>query len=138
MNSQKVSFYSFAFIFIICVTVDQWFKYWAGLRHIVQYNSGVSLSWLPGFNQMAVAILLFIFLLSVAWTWRNIWWRYTGWAALFFGGAFSNIVDRLLYHGVRDWMSLPGLQLKNNLADWFVCIGLAAIIFQVITKKESL
>ena len=137
MNSSKITFYSFAFVFIACVTVDQLFKYWAGLRHIVQYNSGISMSWLPGMNQLTVSILLLVFLAAIAWSWRTVWLQYSGWSALFFGGAVSNIIDRLLYNGVRDWMSLPGLNLKNNLADWFVCIGLAAILFQVISQKKN-
>lgn len=136
MNVTKAFFYSFTFVFVICVTMDQWFKFWATQRHIVQYNSGVSLSWLPGFNQMAVAILLLLFLVGIAWSWRKVWLQYSGWSALFFGGAFSNIVDRLLYNGVRDWMVIPGTNLKNNMADYFVCIGLAFIIIQVVGQKK--
>ncbi len=137
MNFPRATFYSFSLVFVFAVTTDQFFKYWATQRHLVQYNSGVSLSWLPGFNQMMVAIVLALFLLAVAWSWKKVWIQYSGWSALFFAGAFSNIIDRLLYNGVRDWMSLPGLQLKNNMADWFVCIGLGVIIFQVLSQKKS-
>ncbi len=32
----------------------------------------------------------------------------------------SNIVDRLVLGGVRDFLPLPFVDMKNNLADWFI------------------
>jgi lipoprotein signal peptidase len=40
--------------------------------------------------------------------------------ALFFAGAFSNLIDRLVYGGVRDIWTVPLLGLRNNPADWLI------------------
>lgn len=138
MTFAKARYYILAFLFISSVTIDQLFKFWATNQGIVQYNSGISMSWLPGSNQFTLGLILSLFLVAVAWWWQKIWLEHPGWSGLFFGGACSNIVDRFLYAGVRDWMILPGLNLKNNLADWFVCIGLALILAQVLDQKKSL
>lgn len=43
---------------------------------------------------------------------------------LFQGGAVSNVLDRLVYGGVRDWLAVPILGLRNNFADWAIVIAL--------------
>ena len=46
--------------------------------------------------------------------------------ALFFAGAFSNLIDRALFGGVRDVWTVPILGIQNNLADWLI-VGAASI-----------
>lgn len=46
--------------------------------------------------------------------------------ALFFAGAFSNLIDRALFGGVRDVWTVPFLGIQNNLADWLI-VGAASI-----------
>lgn len=45
--------------------------------------------------------------------------------ALFFAGAFSNLLDRILFGGVRDIWSVPLLGIRNNLADWLIVTAAA-------------
>jgi lipoprotein signal peptidase len=56
---------------------------------------------------------------------------------LFISGAISNLIDRLIWGGVRDWLLVPFLGLKNNLADWFIFVGLAVILGQVFRLKRE-
>jgi lipoprotein signal peptidase len=44
---------------------------------------------------------------------------------LLMGGAISNVLDRVLNGGVRDWLIVPILGLRNNLADWAILVAIA-------------
>jgi lipoprotein signal peptidase len=35
------------------------------------------------------------------------------------------MLDRLINGGVRDWLVVPVLGLRNNLADWAIIIAIA-------------
>ncbi len=122
---------------ILSILLDQVTKLLANQFTTVQLNSGVSLSWLFGSNQIVLTTILFIFLLVIGWLWRSVWKMYPIWTAIFFGGALSNLLDRMLYSGVRDWITLPGLHLKNNIADCFVCIGLGLILWNIVKDKNG-
>lgn len=47
----------------------------------------------------------------------------------------SNLLDRLVYGGVRDWLTVPVLGLKNNLADWAI-VG-AIVWYGIMLKRLS-
>ena len=127
----------FFYAFLISITLDQVTKWLAQRFFTVQYNSGISLSWLKGADQYLLSLLLCIFLIGIAWTGEKIWKKYPGWSGMFFGGAVSNLLDRMLYSGVRDWITLPVIQLKNNIADWFICVSLGFILFQLMRQKRG-
>ncbi len=55
------------------------------------------------------------------WHWSLVW---------FFAGGVSNLLDRLLFGAVRDF--LPFFQLNNNLADYFIIGGLGIFIYRTI------
>lgn len=55
-------------------------------------------------------------------------------SGLFFGGAVSNILDRMFFGAVKDWIKIPLFGIYNNLADWFIFIGLA--MFLIYNRKE--
>ncbi len=123
--------------FLLSLLLDQITKIWAAGFVSLQYNSGVSLSWLPGSNQLTLTVILSVFLIGIAWSWREVWVRYPFWSGLFFGAAISNLLDRMMYSGVRDWLTLPGLNLKNNVADWCVCLSLGYILVQILKQKRG-
>ncbi len=50
--------------------------------------------------------------------------------SLILAGAISNLIDRLLFFGVRDFLDVPFLNLKNNLADWMIVIGIILIVIK--------
>jgi lipoprotein signal peptidase len=54
-------------------------------------------------------------------------------AALLIGGATSNLIDRMLFSSVRDFIEIPGVII--NLADMALVVGsLGSIAFQVRTR----
>jgi len=123
--------------FLLSLFLDQLTKFLAGRYVPLQYNSGISFNWLPGSNQLLITACLLIFLVGVGWAWRKTWRHTPAWSGLFFGAAISNLLDRMLYSGVRDWLIVPGFQLKNNLADWLVFLSLGFILIQVIQNKKK-
>ena len=101
------------FIFLI-VLLDQGTKYFFG----GQINLGVSFSFLQISPIILVAMQLVLLFLVARMMRSNIC------VGLILGGGISNLVDRVLFGGVRDWMTLPVLGLHNNLADWAIVLGL--------------
>jgi signal peptidase II len=61
--------------------------------------------------------------------------------AIILGGAIGNLHDRVLLHGVRDWILLvPELPLVGqwpvfNLADACICVG-AGVVFISVWRKD--
>jgi lipoprotein signal peptidase len=47
---------------------------------------------------------------------------------LILGGGVSNWLDRWHWQGVRDWLTVPGLELKNNLADYALTMGIIWLV----------
>ena len=100
-------------IFSILI-LDQGTKYFFG----GQLNQGVSFSFLQ-ISPIILVVMQLVLLFLVARVMRsNIC------AGLILGGGISNLVDRVLFGGVRDWMTLPVIGLRNNLADWAIVFGL--------------
>jgi lipoprotein signal peptidase len=100
---------------------------------LVELNAGVSFGWFAvdgSFADQAMlssVLVVFLFLVFLA-GYRQLWSKQPLLAGIFFGAVLSNILDRLLVGGVRDWLYIPFTTLKNNMADWcifFVCAGLA-------------
>lgn len=111
-------------IFLVLL-LDQGTKYFFG----GQLNQGVSFSFLQISPMILVAMqlaLLFIIARMM---------RFNICAGLILGGGISNLVDRVVFGGVRDWMTLPGLGLHNNLADWAIVIGL--ICFVIVQYRDD-
>lgn len=96
------------------LALDQGTKYFFG----GQINPGVSFSFLQISPIILVAMQLVLLFLVARVMRSNIC------VGLILGGGVSNVIDRVLFGGVRDWMTLPMLGLHNNLADWAIITGL--------------
>jgi lipoprotein signal peptidase len=122
-------------IFVVATVVillDQVSKYLANLFGLeVAYNQGISLGMFneisPKLTLLAVLLLFMAFLFFFKDFFKKINPIYSG---LFVGGALSNLIDRFVFLSVRDWLPLPFLEVKNNLADWAIFVGLFLIIFR--------
>ncbi len=120
---------SYLGIFISVLSVDQGTKLF--FSQSTSLNSGISLGFLAGVSWWS--LLLFA---GVGWviTWR--YFRVPAWShALFWGSAGSNIVDRVLFDGVRDIWMIPGTTIMNNCADW-VITGVALYWMYNLAREE--
>lgn len=105
------------------------------------YNTGAAFSMLEGNNIflicVAVAILLFIFYAVFK---RNsaLSKMQTLAFALIAGGALGNLVDRVLYQHVIDFIQLEFVRFPIfNFADVFINIGVIILIFSFLVVKRN-
>lgn len=109
--------------------VDQFSKMLAEQRGSVVINSGISFGLGTSVNQGVMPIALVGVLIVAMYVLRHTWQRQPQVVGLFFGGAISNVMDRFIYGGVRDWLPLPIGGLHNNLADYAVVVSLLTLFF---------
>jgi lipoprotein signal peptidase len=135
-SSTLLAFRSFnrtLFVLAGLVAFDQWVK--ELFADQVVLNTGVSFSFLSDVpKSWLVGGLTFLVIV--------VWWLMRPYAergklawlgqSFFFGGALSNLLDRARYGGVRDIWLIPGTQIHNNLADWFIAIGVFALIISTL------
>ncbi len=98
-------------------------------------NTGVSFSL---FSSVSAEVLTLVLLLCIFGLWYKLqyfWQKNQLAAGFFFGGGISNILDRALYGGVRDWLPVPGASISNNLADW--AIGIAILLLLISTVQTT-
>lgn len=102
-------------------------------------NAGVSFSFFSSFSAEILTLLLLVCICLFWYKLQHIWVKNQLAAGLFFGGGISNVLDRALYGGVRDWLSVPLTTLSNNLADWAIGIALVLLLRKTLqtTKQES-
>lgn len=119
------------------IFLDQLTKYLATRAGAVHLNQGISLG-LADTNHQALLSLVIISIMVILWLWRKeLWKKYPVIAGFLFGGSISNVLDRILFAGVRDWLPVPGFNLTNNIADWSITLSLAAILLLEIQASQS-
>jgi|GEM_PF-346327 len=114
--------------------VDQFTKFIADQYHLVTLNKGISFGLLEIGHPILGGALLIGLGVIVVLILQKYWRQHPVSTGLFVGGALSNIADRISRGGVRDWLPLGPLPLKNNLADW--AISLAALMI-IITLYQN-
>ncbi|MCZ0960147.1 signal peptidase II [Paracoccus benzoatiresistens] len=115
---------------------------WLNLR--MAWNQGVNFGLMASETNVTRWILIAVAIAIVAWVWIWIWRANAGRfariaAGLLIGGALGNVIDRLLYGAVADFlnMSLPGWQnpYSFNVADIAIFAGAIGLVL-VPQKKE--
>lgn len=122
-------------IFLSILIIDQVTKLWAHTVGKSVLNTGISLGWfeqVPG-SMMTLTILLVA--IGVAWWGRKVWLRHQIITAIFWGGVVSNILDRILLGGVTDWLAVPLIPFKNNLADVAIGLGIILLLGSMIEER---
>lgn len=99
---------------------------------VLTHNPGISFGWLPG-NTGAI-VFSTVLIGGIVWWWQSVQDRSpSGWPnlgiQLLLGGAISNLLDRIIWGGVRDWLPIPFTALSNNLADWAIAVGVVLLLF---------
>ena len=121
----------------VVVVVDQLSKNWAEARGLVSVNTGISFGFFdqqPEFLSLAISAGL----ICLGWfVLRHQYQKSPLVTGLFVGGALGNIVDRILVGGVRDWLPMVFLPIKNNLADWAIGLAVIGVLVSQLRNKSA-
>lgn len=116
-----------------------------GLNFTFVLNRGVSFGFL-GFSSPAIFYFLtgIIFLVISFFTWFTISEYKRGvnvfWYALIIAGAYSNLLDRILYKGVVDFIDCyvgKWHWATFNIADILIVMGVLGILIRIFKSKET-
>ncbi len=125
-----------ALFFLLTIAVDQATKMNAAL---VTLNTGISFGLFPS---SLLTFLLSGVLLLIAYQFGKLFFQVSPvLTGIFFGGSTSNLIDRALYGGVRDFLPIPFFSIHNNLADWAIILSLLWLFWQLHHsnfKKEGI
>lgn len=116
--------------FLFTILLDQITKHFSPS---VVLNTGISFGLFSG---PFLTLLLIGFLIVIAFSFGKTLYQISPAATgIFSGAAISNILDRVIYGGVRDFLPIPLLGVRNNLADW--CIILSLLWIFLHSSKAS-
>ena len=118
-------------IFLIVLVSDQLTKWWAHHHGWVSWNQGISFGWgeqWPLGITISGLVLLYgglpLFLTSTR--------AHSVGSSMLLAGALSNLIDRVVWGAVRDWLPIPFTSLTNNLADWMIAIGVSMVVVALV------
>ena len=149
--------------FLITLFLDQlskvWVVHWLNLKEIgrmevlppllnfrMAWNRGVNFGLFANDSDAGRWVLIGIALVISVFV---IWWMHRDppgkggliCAGLLVGGALGNVVDRVLYGAVADFINMSCCGINNpfafNLADTWIFVGAFGLIFLGGTKKPS-
>jgi lipoprotein signal peptidase len=124
-------------VFLVSLVFDQLTKLLAAAYLETSLNHGISFGWLANFpSEMMTALLVFLAMI-MAYSLRREWRRRPVIAGLFWAGVVSNLLDRILLGGVIDWISLPYVEIKNNLADFYLAIALILLFIKELRSHSE-
>lgn len=116
--------------FLSLILIDQSSKFliYDAEKHVL--NKGISFGIIFLQNQSLTVLILMLIVGLAFFFWQKKYWN---WGSIFFlAGAMSNFIDRIMYGGVKDWLIIPFFGLKNNLADYFIFVGLILMLAKEI------
>jgi signal peptidase II len=120
------------------------FPPWLNLR--MAWNQGVNFGLMSSEQDLTRWLLIGIAVTICLWVWFWIWRSAAGWlarfsAGLLIGGAIGNVIDRLYYGAVADFlnMSLPNWQnpYSFNVADISIFAGAIGLVLVPQDKAET-
>lgn len=115
-------------IMVGIILLDQFTKLLASVWGWASLNVGISFGWLSPLPPWLLTLCLFALLVGVWGITKGEWAGHPVAAGMFVGGAVSNLIDRILLGGVRDWLPIPMTTIHNNLADYAILVGLILLI----------
>lgn len=122
------------------VVFDQLTKFLAAGS--VVHNPGVSFGMQIGTAEGIVVVSGLILIALVGYRLSK-WWpvtsdeTYAVWWMLLVAGGTSNLIDRILWGGVQDWLHVPVLGLTNNLADWYITLAVMVLIGKMVWQFRT-
>ncbi len=108
------------------------------------WNRGVSFGMLPANNELGryalISFALLIIAILLIWLFRARSWMLAAAIGLVIGGALGNVVDRLFYGAVYDFLDFHAFGVHFytfNIADAAISIGVVLLIFDSLFIAET-
>ncbi len=123
-------------LIIVLIVVDQFTKLVASEYGLVKFNKYLSLGfgrYLEAFHLIIISVFL---LFIIIWLINKNKIEYNHGMSLILAGSISNLIDRVIFQAIRDYISVPFINVCNNVADWYIFIGCIYYIF-IITKQQK-
>ena len=125
---------SVTIFFVLSILIDQISKWFAPTYFDVVLNRGISFGF---FSSSMLSGGIFIVMLMVLVIYGKKFFQISPvMTGIFFGAAGSNLIDRVQFGGVRDFMVVPILGVKNNLSDWMIFVSLLSLLWQYNRGKQ--
>jgi len=125
----------FWLVFMVALVTDQLTKLIAANYLEINLNNGIAFGWLSKFSGDNISVFLIFLAVAMAYLLRKEWRQNQAVSGLFWAGAISNLLDRVLLGGVIDWISLPYLEIKNNLADFYLSVSLMLLFIKELRSQ---
>lgn len=122
--------------FFLSLFLDQSTKLLAHSFGWVTLNTGISFGLLSVDQQYLLVALSGSGFAFLSLFFQQFWRENLIWYGLCTGAVFSNIVDRVVWGGVQDFLPIPLTNIQNNLADWFITATLVYLAFTVFTQQR--
>jgi len=121
------------FIFFIDQTTKAYFRQ----ADLAQLNTGGILG-LGGQWQWGLLVTIILVIVSLQLRhWSQLsYLEKVSWAVIVVSG-LSNLVDRILFGGVWDWIVYPVVNVVGNIADIFLGVGGLLLVFSELRKKTK-
>ncbi|MGB9637277.1 MAG: signal peptidase II, partial [Microgenomates group bacterium] len=108
--------------------LDRLTKFLAVRQGLAFFNRGVVLGIpLSGFSPFVLICVLILFRQSLSFSF-GFW--------LILAGGVSNLLDRVFYGAVVDFVAFPFIPLFNNLADFFITLGILLVFVDLLWSKK--
>jgi lipoprotein signal peptidase len=121
-------------VFLSIVMLDQGSKLLAGFSGLTTINTGISFALFHDVPSQIVTLAILVIATTLVVWGKQTWMKHQVIGAIFWGGVVSNLVDRIFLGGVTDWLTIPSLSVKNNIAD--IAIGVATILLVVVAIRD--
>lgn len=135
LPTSRNPFFQTLVVVLIVIVVDQLSKYEAAKYGLISLNPGISFGLLGGSAELVSTTILIAFAVLGVLAARQYIALHPRVIGLFLGGALSNIIDRFFFAGVRDWMTLPVVMVKNNIADWAIFVAVFWLLWAEFSKS---
>jgi len=142
--AEKIKLSRYFFLGIFVLIADQWSKNVAMKEGIATINRAGTLGLQltdfsllglsPNFFWLLVSLLIVGFVVVSMSKWRP---EERNWGHLIVAAGLSNLIDRLFYGGVRDWIDLPLIAFRNNLADILLLASIVGLIMSSYLFKKD-
>jgi len=156
---MRLTFWIAFFVFLVDQASKYYVVHWLNLAEIRQINVlhpyfNLRMAWNEGINfgllsflgdngrWVLIAVALIISGLVAWWVWRDGQGTIVRIAAgLLIGGAIGNVVDRLIYGAVADFINMSCCGLRNpyafNLADIAIFVGAFGLVLFAGREKRA-